>query len=43
MDKKKKEEENEGDWNSASMIKAISGLLIEIINENKSESKFYLT
>jgi hypothetical protein len=43
MDKKKKEEEIESDWNSASMIKAISSLLSEILNENKQESKLSLT
>ncbi len=38
MDKLKKDEEVAEVWNSGPMIKAISSLLVEIINENKTES-----
>lgn len=38
MDKTSKDDEVSEEWNSGPMIKAISGLLLEIINENESES-----
>lgn len=38
MEKTSKDDEVSEAWNSAPMIKTISGLLIEIINENQTES-----